>query len=240
MIGTMADIQGIVLGNIGSGKSTFLKTLEKHQSSSRIVDLLPMSKGLQIEYESEPVLKLVTEKFYPALLSGNSDLLFAAEIDILWERYLQAERVLRQPGVVITERCLFEDRFVFTENLVQEGRLHQHQFKAYRLLFESLSKGLPSPDFVIYLYTDPEISHQRMLRRGRDSEKTLPLQYLKDLHQHYEYTVSRKLPALIPGYKDALLVINANEDLTDSNLEKFHRHVEDRIVRLLRGKGFEG
>lgn len=236
----MADIQGIVLGNIGSGKSTFLRTLEKRQTESRILELLPMSKGLQVEYEAEPILKLVTEKFYPALSAGNADLLFAAEIDILWERYLQAERVLRQPGVVVTERCLFEDRFVFTENLVKEGRLHQHQFKAYRLLFDSLSKGLPSPDFVIYLYTDPEISHQRMLKRGRQSETSLPLQYLKDLHEHYEYTVSRKLPAIIPGYKDALLVINANEDLTETDLEKFHRHVEDRIVRLLRNKGFEG
>ncbi len=233
----MAEIQGIVLGNIGSGKSTFLKTLEKHGGESRILELLPMSKGLQVEYEAEPVLKLVVEKFYPALAAGNTDLLFAAEIDILWERYLQAERVLRQPGVVVTERCLFEDRFIFTENLVKEGKLHQHQFKAYRLFYESLTKGLPSPDFVIYLYTDPEVSHQRMLKRGRDSEKQLPLQYLKDLHEHYEYTVSRKLPALIPGYKDALLVINANEDMTEEELEKFHRHVEDRIVRLLRAKG---
>jgi deoxyadenosine/deoxycytidine kinase len=233
----MAEITGIVLGNIGSGKSTFLKTLEKQGGESRISELLPMSKGLQVEYEAEPVLKLVMEKFYPALASGNTDLLFAAEIDILWERYLQAERVLRQPGVVVTERCLFEDRFIFTENLVQEGKLHQHQFKAYRLFYESLTKGLPSPDFVIYLYTDPEVSHQRMLKRGRESEKQLPLQYLKDLHQHYEYTVSRKLPAIIPGYKDALLVINANEDMTDSELEKFHRHVEDRIVRLLKAKG---
>lgn len=61
----------------------------------------------------------------------------------------------------------------------------------------------------VYLRTDPEVLHARIKQRARAEEHTIPLQYLRDLHNlHEEWLMGQdsSLPA-------PLLVIDANETL---------------------------
>ena len=42
------------------------------------------------------------------------------------------------------------------------------------------------PDLVIYLRTRPEVLVERIMRRGRESEKNIPIGYLEQLNESYE------------------------------------------------------
>ncbi|MGB9614602.1 MAG: deoxynucleoside kinase, partial [Fervidobacterium sp.] len=171
----MAEITGIVLGNIGSGKTTFLNTIEKRKTCSKLLPLLSMPGEIRVERESPEVLKIVDEKFYKNLNEKNKDMLFAIEIDILNARIRQMQTNLRQGGIVFNERCPYEDRYVFVANLYESGLLSHDHYEVYKREYNYKMRSITPPDLLIYLYTKPETAYKRRmeeLRRGTGGLKS--------------------------------------------------------------------
>ena len=56
---------------------------------------------------------------------------------------------------------------------------------------------LQPPDLIIYLWSNPEITLERITHRGRKCENNIPLDFLQDLHAAYEDWIERA-PALCP------------------------------------------
>jgi deoxyadenosine/deoxycytidine kinase len=235
----MAEITAIVVGNIGSGKSTFLTSLEKRKTGSRLLPLLSMPGEIKVEKEAPEVLKIVDTKFYPALKEKNKDILFVAEIDILNERIKQLQANLRQGGIVFNERCPYEDRYVFVANLYNSGYLLKEHYEIYKREYEYRMRSITSPDLLIYLYTKPETAFRRRMEElrkgtgGLKSESDLTLEYLKSLHELYEKMINEELPKEIPNYRDVLLIIDADKDFGPKEIIRFHNYIEERAHRLL-------
>lgn len=240
----MAEITVIVVGNIGSGKSTFLKTLEEKKTGFRLLPLLSMPGEIKVEKESPEVLEIVDKKFYPALERKDKDMLFVVEIDILKARIKQLQSNMRQGGIVFNERCPYEDRYVFVANLYQSGLLSQAHYEIYKREYEYSMRSVSSPDLLIYLYTKPETAFRRRMEEiksgkgGLQSEKGLTLDYLKQLHNYYENMINDELPKEIPNYKDVLLIIDADKDFGPKDLIRFHNYIEERAHRVLMKRGF--
>ncbi len=240
----MAEITGIVLGNIGSGKSTFLNTLERKKTGSRLLPLLSMPGEIKVEKESPDILELVDKKFYPALKKADKDMLFVVELEILKARIKQMQANMRQGGIVFNERCPYEDKYVFVFNLNQSGLLLKEHYEIYKREYEYSMKSVSTPDLLIYLYTKPETAFKRRmdeLKRGTGglaSESGLTIDYLKQLHNSYEKMINEDLPKEIPNYRDVLLIIDADKDFGPKELMRFHNYIEERANRLLMKRGF--
>jgi Thymidylate kinase len=61
----------------------------------------------------------------------------------------------------------------------------------------------------VYLHSSPEVCYERIQRRRRAEEITVPLSYLKELHESYEeWLLQAQTPAPV-------LVIDANKELDE-------------------------
>jgi len=105
-----------------------------------------------------------------------------------------------------SERSIYTDRFVFGKSCIESKKMNKLEINCYHFWFDWLeSKFSRKPDGIIYLKTSPEKCFDRMHIRGRNEESTVPLEYLKELHQNHEEWFS--------NWKDTpLLVIDNNED----------------------------
>ena len=235
----LAEITGIVVANIGAGKSEFMRTLEKRKAISHLLPLLSNCTELKVVEEDPKVFDLVARKFIPALKDKDPERLLAAEIDIAQARFEQYQRISMENGIWLLERSLYEDRFVFTESLYDGGKgiLPEQYYKAYTLFVDEMFKLMAPPDIVIYLHTDPEVAFARVQARGREFEKEYDLPYLTRLHNLYVAMAQKTMPLMVKD-PNKIVPINANKHLTPEELEAFHRNIEWRIAVLLKQRGF--
>lgn len=70
------------------------------------------------------------------------------------------------------------------------------QLSVYDSSFDPFVYHLPGlvPDAFIYLRAQPETCHQRLLRRAREEESTVSLDYLTQLHEKHEGWLYPHLP----------------------------------------------
>ena len=74
--------------------------------------------------------------------------------------------------------------------------------------------------FEVYLRTSPEVAYNRMRNRNRPEEESIPLSYIKLVHQYYEtWLVERKMGPL----SAPVLIINADEN-KDNLLEVYEKN----------------
>ena len=234
----MAEVIVAVIGNIGSGKSEFIKSMKEQEVGSRLLDMLATGGGLNIYEESERVKEIVANTFYPALQRKDMHTCYAAEIEMLYARLDQMLQVSKDDGLAIIERTPYENRYVFFENLYRSGLMKEPFYENYKSTFRQLINIAPIPDVVVYLRTTPKVTYERMMKRGRPSEKGLARDYLQGTHELYEKLVDKILPNHIPGYGVKLVRVNADHHLNDKELKKFHHQIEERIAQALRRQGW--
>ena len=235
-----------VMGGIGIGKSEFIKSMKKRRFGSKLPSVLVTPGELKVYEESKRVKDLAASVFYPALKGRNRYSLFAAEIAMLSARVEQMVQASKDNGIVIVERIPEENRYVFFENGYRSGLFGNPEndpiaksfYDSYRATYEALRNRIPTPDVFVYLDVDPNVAFDRIKKRGRSSEKDMPLQYLNNLHDLYERLVGETLPRRISNYGDRLLRINANHHMREEDLKRFHLQIEERIIQSLQRQGW--
>lgn len=161
-----------IAGLIGAGKTTL---------ASRYAHL-----GWEVFYEpveNNPYLN----QFY----ESPKSVAFKMELYLLGERlrsHLQAAEKSRTVNV-IEDRTIYED-IIFVNILEKSGILTSEEASIYRSLAENVFKTLPRHSLIYYLKVTPERCLEQIEKRNRGCEKTLPLEYLKSLHEEYEKYMS--------------------------------------------------
>ena len=80
------------------------------------------------------------------------------------------------------ERSVYTDRNVFTQLNVENGNIDEIQQKVYEQWFSVFSEKFNlRPQGYIYLKTSPEICEERIKKRDRSGESSIPLEYLTKL-----------------------------------------------------------
>jgi deoxyadenosine kinase len=115
---------------------------------------------------------------------------FAMQIYLLNRRFGQHEKAIwtldADGKSAVQDRTIYEDS-IFAEMLCEAGLMDKRDFRTYLGLFKKMSNFLQKPDVILYLVVRPETAMQRMIDRGRKSEKIgVSLDYLKSLEEHYE------------------------------------------------------
>lgn len=198
-----------IAGNIGAGKTTLTKMLAKH-------------------YGWEPRFESV--RFNPYLEDYYTDISrwsFCLETYFLKERFKDMLAVQQSEQTIVQDRSIFEGVYVFVANNYRRGDLSERDYNTYMELFELMKLKMKRPDMMIYLRKSVPSLIAQIQKRGRDYEKGMQIDYLKDLNERYEEFIYHL-------YDGKVLVIESDNLDFEHNPEDF-RYVVDKIDAQLFG-----
>ena len=173
-------------GNIGSGKTTLLSMVKK-----RFGEYMGSSKS--VVYVPEPVsswesIKDEDGKSMLDLLYADTkthSFAFQMMAYITRVKAMKKARKDNPEAILVCERCLQTDSEVFARMLKEQGNIKLVHWKIYNEWVKEMSEEW-KPDLVVYVRCSPEKSFERVKKRARDSESSVPLEYLADCHSKHE------------------------------------------------------
>ena len=191
-------------GNVGTGKSTFLQKLK---------DL-----GLDVIFEPVDIWtsirndngKTLLEEFY------NDQKRYAYTFQSIAFR-TRVQNIENSKVNTVIERSIFTDRNVFAKTCYENGMMNEIEWNDYTSWFDWLATSFNiNPKGYIYLRASPDISYDRIQKRSRSGEETIPFDYLNELHNKHENWLLDE-----PN----VLILDVNEDF-ENNSGKLNDKIE--------------
>ena len=207
----------IIEGNIGAGKSTFVKLIGEH---------IP-----QINTALEPLNNWQKQVYGQSLLTNfyQNTKRWAYTLETLTMICRAREHINLQKQDSIThiaERSLYSGHYCFALNSYEQGFMSALEWEIYLQWFSWLVHNkCQVPNGFIYLRVDPSIAYERIKKRNRHAEKTISLGYLKQIHEKHEQFLVKKKD-LLPGLDQVpVLILDCNKEFA-SDLEQLSKHME--------------
>ncbi|UIR57730.1 deoxynucleoside kinase [Sphingobacterium sp. SRCM116780] len=180
-----------IVGNIGAGKTTLTKLLANHFKYE------PQFEAV----ENNPYL----EDFYADMKRWS----FNLQIFFLNSRFRQIVELQQTNIDMIQDRTIYEDAYIFAENLYDMGLMSARDFENYSNIFQSIIHYIKPPDLLIYLKASVPTLVNNIQVRGRDYESGIRLDYLSKLNEKYD--------KWIDNYKDGKLLVLDKDNLDFTN-----------------------
>ncbi|MGA7617573.1 MAG: deoxynucleoside kinase [Thermoanaerobaculia bacterium] len=167
-------------------------------------------------FRGTKILEDVENPFLSDFYKDKKGAAFRCQLFFLLSRFDQLRRLTQRD--LFTELVLADYTFP-KDKIFAYLTLEDSDLLIYNRLYDLLAETLPKPDLVIYLQGNLDTLHRRIRKRGREYEKSISPQYLKELSEayaHYFY------------HYDAtpLLVVNTNEIDFVQNAQDFDALVE--------------
>jgi deoxyadenosine/deoxycytidine kinase len=216
-------------GNIGSGKSTLLANLRSYYESNSDVIFLkePVDEWEKIKDENGTT---ILEKFY-----GDQDkysfpfqmMAYVSRLKVLRDALKGIDRTQNRRIVIITERSLYTDKMVFAKMLFDSQKIELINYKIYLNWFDTFSEEFPV-NKVVYVKTDPEICHSRIMKRSREGESNIPLEYLQNCNNYHNNMLDVNLADCVCHDQ---LILDGNVDIYENadQLVKWINEIEGFI-----------
>lgn len=180
-----------IVGNIGAGKTTLTKLLANHLKWE------PQFEAV----DNNPYL----EDFYSDMKRWS----FNLQIYFLNSRFRHIVELQKKGTNIIQDRTIYEDAYIFAENLYDMGLMSARDFENYSNIFESIVSYIKAPDLLIYLRASVPTLVNNIQIRGREYESGIRLDYLSKLNDKYE--------KWIKGYREGKLLILDKDKLDFAN-----------------------
>ncbi len=184
----------IIEGNIGAGKSTFLKLMSNNIAINTLLE--PHESWQNVDGEN------LFDRFY----SQGTRWAYTFQTYVLVTRITKQERKAQQNNqeIQLLERSIYSDRYCFAQNCYELGFMNELEWSLYQHFFNWLiTSHTLKPTGFIYLQTDPQICYQRLIKRSRVEELGVSLDYLQRLHEKHEawlFDRDQSIPVLtLPG-----------------------------------------
>lgn len=185
-----------IVGNIGAGKTTLTELLAKNYGWEPLYEAV----------DNNPYL----EDFYSDMKRWS----FNLQIYFLNNRFQQIIEIQKGTRNIIQDRTIYEDAFIFAENLHDMGLMTSRDYENYRAIFDNITSFIKPPDLLIYLKASVPTLVNNIQRRGREYESGIRLDYLSKLNDKYQKWIDGyKLGKLLILDKDNLDFTNNPEDL---------------------------
>ena len=186
-----------VVGNIGAGKTTLTEMLAKHYNWDPLYETV----------DNNPYL----EDFYNDMKRWS----FNLQVYFLNSRFQQIIEIQKVQKKIIQDRTIYEDAYIFAENLHEMGLMPSRDYGNYKAIFENITAFIRPPDLLIYLKASVPTLVENIQRRGREYEAGIRLDYLQKLNNKYEKWIAHynKGKVLILD-KDKLDFANQDEHLS--------------------------
>jgi len=200
-------------GNIGSGKTTLLQHLAAIPNTQVLME--PVSKWRDIQGHNALALMYSDPRRWSMTLQTYVQLTM-----------LQQHTMQHTASCKMMERSIYSAKYCFVENLHRSGQMADVDHVVLTQWFDwILDNHKVDVDLIVYLQTSPETVYERISKRCRKEETTIPLTYLQTLHDLYEdWLICGKFKQPAP-----VLVLDGNVELYD---RKYNDYI-DTIMNYL-------
>ncbi|HTI58024.1 deoxynucleoside kinase [Mucilaginibacter sp.] len=196
-----------VVGNIGAGKTTLTELLAKNYGWTPLYEAV----------DNNPYL----EDFYSDMKRWS----FNLQIYFLNSRFKQIIDIQKNGRDIIQDRTIYEDAYIFAENLHDMGLMTTRDYENYEAIFTNITSFIKPPDLLVYLKASVPTLVNNIHRRGREYEIGIRLDYLSKLNDKYDKWIKNyKLGKLLVLDKDKLDFANNTEDMA-TIVEKIEREI---------------
>jgi len=225
----------VVEGNIGAGKSTFLR-------------LMAEELGIDVVYEP-------TDKWQRKDKEGNLLDLFYKDTSrwaYTFQSYafisriqsqMEHEAMVHTNAPQIYERSVYCDRYCFAKNCFELGFMSALEWSIYKEWFGWLVEAYTKkPSGFIYLRTTPDICFKRIQKRSRCEESSIPLSYLESLHNRHEEWLINKQEVLSSLAEIPVLVLDCTKEFETDKAARdaMLQQVKNFVHATGIGKGLAG
>jgi deoxyguanosine kinase len=153
-----------VEGLIGAGKTTLAKRLAADRGGRLVLE----------EFDDNP--------FLPRFYEDPERFGFSVELSFLAQRYHQLKRVTEQE---LFAACTVADYSIGKSVVFANVTLQPDEYALFRDLYGIMYADLPRPDLIVYLHLDMDRVQERIRKRGRSYEQSIPIDYLSKLQERY-------------------------------------------------------
>lgn len=206
----------IVEGNIGSGKTTFLNHFQKYNNVCVLSE--PINKWR--DCDGHNLFGLMYQDPQKWAFSFQS----YVQLTMLENHTNEIDKPIK-----LMERSIYSARYCFVEKMLKDGLMPAASGAVINEWFKWCTKHtMCAVDLIVYLRTTPEVAYERIMSRNRSEEKTISMDYLKDLHKAHEewlyYKTSHTCPATV-------LTLNADMDKS-TIIEEYTRSEPEAMSQL--------
>jgi deoxyadenosine/deoxycytidine kinase len=222
-------------GNIGSGKTTLLENLKSIYKDNKNVIFLkePVDEWSKIkDKDGNTILK----KFYSDQLKYSFSfqmMAYVSRIKVMREtlkKYKNENKDNKENNklLIITERSLYTDKMVFAKMLYETDMIEEVNYQIYLNWFDTFIEEFPVHK-IIYVKTSTERCHFRIMKRSREGENIIPLEYLDRLNEYHEEMLDPINPSDCYCYKQ--IILDGNIDIYENNqqMEKWINQINNFI-----------
>ena len=167
-------------GNIGAGKSTFLKLFEEYLAQN-LPHSMVLPEPVQAWMDTQDSNgKSILEHYY----EDQKKYGFTFQMNAFISRVNEIEEMRKQNKLhYFVERSVYTDKNVFTLTNYKNGNINEIEHEVYHQWFNVFTEKFNlRPKAYIYLKASPETCAVRIKRRDRTGESSIPLEYLRELH----------------------------------------------------------
>ena len=132
-------------GNIGVGKTTFLKEVMREPNAALLKSFL--SDKHEVRCFEEELDRDLLKSFY----ADGKRWAFAAQMYFFTVRLKTQDRINMFNGIAIEDRTIFEDRAIFGKTNFEQGNMHELEYTVYSQAFEQWITRIKPPTLLIYL-----------------------------------------------------------------------------------------
>lgn len=194
-----------IAGNIGSGKSA-------------MAELLCGEFGFRT-FDSGDVANPYLSDFYNDMNRWALNL----QVYFLTKRFKSIQRAMWADETVVQDRTIYEDAYIFVENLLTMGLIGRTDYETYRELFEVMVSFIKPPELLIYLKASVPTLVAHIRQRGIAYENAIGQEYLHMLNNKYDDWVD--------GYQGNILTIDIdNTDFVNNSADRV------RAINAIRGQ----
>lgn len=164
-----------ITGNIGAGKTTLAQLLADHY-------------GWEVYFES-----VEDNPYLSSFYKDMKKWAFHLQVFFLNSRFQQVLHIKNkeEETTIIQDRTIYEDAYIFAQNLYDSGKLNETDYLTYKGLFNTIMQTISPPDLMIYLKADLPRLLRQIKKRGRDYERDMDVNYLASLNLLYSKFESR-------------------------------------------------
>ena len=171
-------------GNIGAGKTTILEHLQNRMKSNKNVvfirEPVDIWEGIKEVATGENIL----QKFY-----GNPHkYAFSFQVMAYATRLSMIRAAIRQNPdchIIVCERSLDADKEIFAKMLHDDGMIEDIEYQIYQRFYAEYAREY-SLSGIVYIDADAEVCHERVMRRLREGESGISLEYLQKCKAYHD------------------------------------------------------
>jgi deoxyadenosine/deoxycytidine kinase len=180
--------------NIGAGKTTLIRRLQNFYGDAVPIHLEPVEEWGEW-----------LELFY----TNQSRWGFTFNLNALMS-FMRIQDQNNTP--IIVERSPLTCFNVFAGLQEKQGKMTMLEYTLFKDIHDRIAWA---PDVIVYLRTDPINCQERMIKRGRDQERSVGLDYLQAIHEQHETLISNLIKeptAFCKNKRPHVIVIDGNND----------------------------